>query len=107
NNPAEELRQPPVDELAAVLDAARLEFFRQLRIVDTRGRELPRPFRIVRRRSLQRAADDLIADRDFGDLSALEQLLEVAVRNRLAAWREVIHLRQAEQQQEREAVPQR
>ena len=68
DDPAEQLGQPAVGDLAGVLHAVRFELLGQLRIVDARRRELLRCLRIVRRRLLQRAADRLIADGDFGDL---------------------------------------
>src|SRR5262249_20525065 len=100
NDPAKQFRQPPVRQLAVVLDTLGLELFDQLGVFDARDGELPRFF-------FYRPADHLIADRDFRDLAVLEQRLELGVRNRPALRRQVIDLRQAENEQERQSVPER
>ena len=75
---------PPVGELARVLDAVRLELLDQLRILDAGRRELFRLLRIVGDGLLQRPANHLIVDRDVGHLAVLQQPLELAVGDRPA-----------------------
>jgi hypothetical protein len=103
NDPAEEIGKPAVGELAGVLDAAGLELFGQLRILDARDRELPLLLGAV----LERAPDQLIADRDLGDLAAFDQRFELRVGQCPTGRHQVVHLRQAKDQQQRKAVPQR
>ncbi len=106
DDPAEHIRQPVIGRLAGVLDVFRLELLSQLRILDPRCRKLP-AFRIGAHLFGERPADRLIADRDLGDLAVLEQRLELGVRNGAAGRRQEVHLREAEQEQEREPVPER
>ena len=67
DDPAEQLRQPRVDDLAGVLHALRFELLDELRIFDGRRREVPRAFGIGRQRGLERAPDHLLADHDLRD----------------------------------------
>ena len=102
NNPPEQLGEPAVRQLAVVLDAFRFELLGQLRIVHPRRRELPLVVALI-----ERPANHLLADRDVGDLSGFQERLEFGVSNAAAGRRQVIHLRQAEEQHEGEPVPQR
>src|SRR5262249_3141847 len=79
---------------------------RELRIFDARRRELLARLAVARGDfRLERAANRLVGDRHLGDLAVPQQRLELGVRNLTAAGRQVVHLRDAEQNQEGEAVP--
>ena len=103
DDPAEQLGQPAVHHLAGVLHALGFELLGQLGILDPRHRE-----RLgLGVAGLEGAADRLIADRDLGHLAVLHELLELGVGKRAARRRHVVRLRDAEHEQQREAVPQR
>ena len=83
DDPAEQLGQPAVGDLAGVLHAVLLELLDQLRILDADGREAAAG---LRRSRLQRAADAICrATVTSATLPVAHQRLELAVRDRLAA----------------------
>jgi hypothetical protein len=65
HNPAEDFGQPPADHLAGVLHARGVEILDELRILDARRVEIEPAVGFA----LVRAANRLIADEYFGDLS--------------------------------------
>jgi hypothetical protein len=92
NDPAQELRQPAVHQLAAVLDAALLELGDERGILDARGGEgLGLAVRVV---GLQRAANDLLADSRLSDLALRDERLELAVGKLPAGRHQEIRLRE-------------
>ena len=106
NDPAEELWQPAVEELAAVLHASRAELFGQLRVLHPRGRKRARLVGVALEGRLEGAADNLLADDDLFDRPGLDQLFELAVRNGASARHQVVHLGQADHHDHDEPVPQ-
>ena len=99
------LGQPAADDLAGVLDLVRLEVLDQLRVLDARGHEDVRALAAFAARLLELAADGLIADGDLDDLVGAHQRLELAVGDRASAGAEKPGLRDGEQQQQAEHVP--
>ena len=104
DDPAKQLRQPAIGDLAGVLHLSRFELLGQLRIVHAGRGEL---LRLPGRRLLQGSPDQLLAHGDFRDLAVLQECLELAVRDWCCARGEPVHLGQTQQQDQREAVPQR
>ena len=78
NDPAEHLRQPAADQLARILHARRIHLLDQLRIGNPGRRERREA---VVASLLECAADNRVADRNFGHLAAANQSLELAVRD--------------------------
>src|SRR5207244_3621109 len=106
DDPSEEIGQPSARDFAGVLDVLRFELLGEFGILDPVGREVLRGF-LAGRRLLQRAANRRVADDDFRDRAVLDESLELRIRNRPRARRQVVHLREAEQQDEGEPVPER
>ena len=78
DDPAEQLRQPAIRQLAGVLHALRLELLGELRILDARVGELLRLLRVGAPSPSSVPRIDLVADRHLGDLAVLQQRLELA-----------------------------
>ena len=105
NDPAQELRQPAVHQLAGVLDAALLELGDERRVLDTRrDKRLGLAVGVV---GLQRTANDLLADGRVSNLALRDERLELAVGKLPPGRHQEVGLRQHEQEKEGEAVPHR
>ena len=97
DDPAEQLRQPAVDDLAACTSrrcasSSSVSFGSSTRVVvncSTASGRSPRACLSVPR-------IELIADRHLGDCAVLQQRLELAVGDRPAGGRQEVHLRQPE-----------
>src|SRR4030095_253696 len=99
--------QPAAGHLARVLDAFGFEVLGQFWVFDARRRELLRLFGVAVRRLFQGSANHLIADVDLGHIAVLQMSLDLGIGQCSAVRRQVVHLREAEQQQKGESVPQR
>ena len=100
NDPAEQLRHPAAGDLAGVFDAVFLEVLQQLGILDAHGGEVPALFGGL----LELPADPILGDGDLLDLALANEVLEVAVGNRLARLKredEGVGERQEEKKSER------
>ena len=103
NDPADDFGKPPAHELTGVLDAGGIELFEELGIFDPGGVEVAAAVDVA----VERAADRLLANDHFGNLSAAYRRLELAVRDLTAGRREEPCLRERHQHQEPEHVPDR
>ena len=105
NDPTQYFGKPAADHLAGVLHLGLFKFGNESRIVDARGGER---LRLTGRcRGFQLAADDLFADRHFDDLAFLEVRFEFAVGQLCGGRNEEICLRQHQQREETESIPDR